>query len=576
MISQPVSDQQGRRPRPRRRPVLSVLTASALFAVAPAALPASATETEHHLPTSVTSTAVPRLQDIPATERLVPMPTSVRDLPGRDFRLRQGTRIVVAGDAEAVEIATDLAEKLRASTGLPLRLVRGERARYGAIVLRVRPASELPGVTGPEAYQLSVRTSHVLLEASTAQGLFRGLQTLRQLLPPQVESMTRQEGPWTVPAVQIVDSPRFAYRGAMLDVARHFLTVDEVKRYIDDIALYKMNTLHLHLSDDQGWRIEIEGWPQLTRYGGTTEVAGGPGGWYTQSDYAEIVQYAAQRFITVVPEIDTPGHTNAALAAYPELTCEGQAPPLYTGIEVGFSSLCIDKEVTYKFLDDVIGQLARLTPGPYLHIGGDEAHSTEEADYVRFIERVEKIVQKHGKQMMGWAEISAADLSETSVAQYWNPASGSDPGTQSATAAVAQGVRLVMSPANKAYLDMKYTALTPLGLQWAGLVEVSDSYNWDPATYISGVRESDVLGVEAPVWTETLKDLDDVEYMAFPRLPGIAEKGWSAAEGRSWEEYRVRLAAQSARWEVLDINYYCSPQVDWAYCRTRPVAPKAQ
>jgi hexosaminidase len=411
-----------------------------------------------------------------------------------------------------------------------------------------------------------------MIEAVTAQGLFHGTQTLRQLLPPQVESPVRQPGPWTIRAVRIVDHPRFGYRGAMLDVVRHFLTVAEVKRYIDHLALYKLNRLHLHLSDDQGWRIAIKGWPRLTSYGGASEVGNGPGGYYTQAQYSSIVRYAAKRFITVVPEVDTPSHTNAALASYARLNCDGVAPPLYTGIEVGFSSLCIDKSITYRFLDDVIGQLARLTTGRYLDIGGDEAHSTSRADYVRFVEKVEPIVRRHGKLMMGWAETSAAHLSGTGLAEYWNPARGTEPGTETATNAAAQGVKLVMAPASKTYLDMKYDELTPMGQDWAGLVEVSDSYDWGPVTYVSGIKESDVAGVEAPVWTETLKDLRDVEYMAFPRLPGVAEKGWSTAD-HSWAEYRTRLATQSARWEVLGVNYYCSPQVNWSYCRTSPVAP---
>ena len=210
--------------------------------------------------------------------------------------------------------------------------------------------------------------------------------------------------------MRIDDRPRFRWRGAHLDVSRHFFSVAEVKRYIDLISQYKVNVLHLHLSDDQGWRIAIDSWPRLTSVGGSTEVGGGPGGYYTKRDYRELVRYAAARYITVVPEIDTPGHTNAALASYAELNCDGIAPPLYTGIDVGFSSLCVDKEITYEFLDDVIRELAALTPGPYLHMGGDEAHSTEDADYVRFIERVQPIVAAHGKRLMGWEEIAQAPL----------------------------------------------------------------------------------------------------------------------------------------------------------------------
>ena len=184
----------------------------------------------------------------------------------------------------------------------------------------------------------------VVLTGRTAAGLFHGVQTLRQLLPPRVEASTVQPGPWTIAGVHITDHPRFAWRGAMLDVARHFFDLGEVKRYIDLLAMYKVNVLHLHLADDQGWRIEIDSWPRLTTYGGSTEVGGGPGGYYTKAQYAELVKYAQDRHIMVVPEIDMPGHTNAALASYAELNCDGVAPPLYTGTSVGFSSLCIDKE----------------------------------------------------------------------------------------------------------------------------------------------------------------------------------------------------------------------------------------
>ncbi|WP_228984746.1 family 20 glycosylhydrolase, partial [Streptomyces sp. DH12] len=183
----------------------------------------------------------------------------------------------------------------------------------------------------------------------------------------------------------------------MLDVSRHFFSVDEVKRYIDRIALYKINKLHLHLSDDQGWRIAVDSWPRLAAYGGSTEVGGGPGGHYTKDDYREIVRYAASRYLEVVPEIDMPGHTNAALASYAELNCDGVAPPLYTGTEVGFSSLCVGKEITYDFVEDVVREIAALTPGRYLHIGGDEAHSTPHEEYVAFMERVQPVVARYGK-----------------------------------------------------------------------------------------------------------------------------------------------------------------------------------
>jgi hexosaminidase len=489
--------------------------------------------------------------------RVIPAPASLKMHPGAGLALTPETRIVT--EPRAREVAGYLAGILRPSTGYPLS-VSGERpSGRDAIVLDLSPAAS----PSEEGYRLDVSWRGAQLRARTAEGLFRGVQTLRQLLPARVESRTVQPGPWTLPALRVVDRPRFPWRGAHLDVARHFFTVAEVKRYIELIAMYKVNQLHLHLSDDQGWRIVIDSWPRLATYGGSTEVGGGPGGYYTKADYSEIVRYAAAHHITVVPEIDTPGHTNAALASYAELNCDGNAPPLYTGIEVGFSSLCTSKEVTYRFLDDVIRELAALTPGPYLHLGGDEAHSTEPADYVSFIGRVQQLVHAHDKKLMGWEEIVRAPVVRSSLAQHWSTATGSAPGTELAREAARQGIKLVMSPANHAYLDMKYDPSTPLGLSWAGYVEARDAYEWDPAMIVDGVGEEDVRGVESALWSETLEDIRDIEFMAFPRLPGIAEIGWSPVEGRGWDEYRHRLAAHGPRWEALAVNFYRSPQVPW-------------
>jgi hexosaminidase len=349
----------------------------------------------------------------------------------------------------------------------------------------------------------------------------------------------------------------------MLDVSRHFFTVDEVKRYVDRLALYKFNKLHLHLSDDQGWRIAIDSWPRLATHGGSTEVGGGPGGYYTKEQYREIVRYAASRHLEVVPEIDMPGHTNAALASYAELNCDGVAPPLYTGTDVGFSSLCVGKEVTYDFVDDVIRELAALTPGRYLHIGGDEAHSTSHADYVKFMDRVQPVVAKYGKTVVGWHQLTGATPAKGALAQYWGLDGTSAEEKAQVAKAAQSGTGIVLSPADRVYLDMKYDRTTPLGLSWAGYVEVKRSYDWDPGAYLPGVPEDAVRGVEAPLWTETIETSAHIDYMAFPRLPGVAELGWSPAATHDWEDYRTRLAAQGPRWDALGIGYYRSPQVSW-------------
>jgi hexosaminidase len=409
----------------------------------------------------------------------------------------------------------------------------------------------------------------VKVVANQPAGLFYAVQTIRQLLPPAIDSSSVQPGPWIMGTGTITDSPRFAWRGAMLDVARHFFSVRDVTRYIDLLAYYKINRLHLHLSDDQGWRIQINSWPNLAIYGGSLEVGGTPGGYYSQDDYAYIVDYARRRYITVIPEIEMPGHVTAALASYPELNCNGIAPEPYTGSEGTRNSVCVNKDITYTFLENVIGELAALTPGPYIHIGGDEALGTDNPDYINFVERVQNIVAANGKQVVGWDEITQSQLLPSTIAQRWNLEISSDSAAeqqavqQALQRAVAKGTKVIMSPADKAYLDMKYQASTTLGQDWAGYITLETGYSWDPAALIDGVTEKNILGVEAPLWSETLKNMDDLEYMAFPRLPGYAEIGWSPQAGRDWSEYKARLAAQGPRLQALGVHFYESPEISW-------------
>ena len=485
---------------------------------------------------------------------VVPAPATVAQASSV-FTLGSGARIAASG--QAAQVGDYLAGVLRPATGFALPVDKAFIAHaFDPIQLLVAPDPSL----GDEGYQLTVNTNSVVLTANKPAGLFAGVQTLRQLLPASIDAGTKQAGPWTIQGGRITDHPRFGFRGAMLDVSRHFFGVDTVKSYIDEIARYKVNTLHLHLSDDQGWRIQINSWPRLATYGGSTQVGGGAGGYYTQAQYKDIVAYAASRFITVIPEIDMPGHTNAALASYAELNCNGVAPPLYTGTDVGFSTLCVNKDITYKFLDDVIGELAALTPGPYIHIGGDESHSTSDADYQAFIPKVQAIVAKHGKIAIGWHDISKADLLPSTIGQYWD----TTPTNAAVQAAAKKGTHFVLSPANLAYLDMKYTEQTPLGQDWAGLIEAKDAYSWDPGKYLTGVSAANVNGVEGPLWTETITKLADIQYMAFPRLAELAELGWSQAATHNWTTFKTRLAAQGPRWKVQGVNFYASPQVPWA------------
>jgi hexosaminidase len=449
----------------------------------------------------------------------------------------------VEGGSDVARIGEMLAALLRPATGYPL-VVSSSPNPAATRVIRLVLASNRPS-RNAESYELTVSSDSVRVVAGTAAGLFYGIQTLRQLLPFEAESqLTVSRRVWTIPAASIADEPRFAWRGAMLDVARHFFTVAQVERFIDELALYKVNTLHLHLTDDQGWRIAVDAWPRLATYGGSTQVGGGSGGFYTQDDYREIVRYATSRFLTVVPEIDGPGHSNAALASYAELNCDGAAPALYTGTSVGFSSLCVPLDTTYRFLDDVIGAVAALTPGPYLHIGGDEAQSTSAQDYVSYVDKVQGLVAAHGKTVIGWHQIDSAHPAPGTIAQYWGTA-----GDETAVVAAAQaGTKVIMSPANRAYLDMKYTSATALGKTWAGYIEVKDAYDWDPDTFVKGMPAGAVYGVEAPLWTETLKTSADLDYMAFPRLPGIAELGWSPAATHDWDAYRVRRRRAGRGW----------------------------
>ncbi len=506
------------------------------------------TPTEVHRPTTI--------RDV------VPAPESVVPADGVTFAITVQTEIRTSpGSAEAAQIGEHLAHLLRPGTRYPLPVVPdpGE-PRSGGIALVLLDGTDEQGL-GDEGYELEVTASNVAVRANAPAGLFRGVQTLRQILPASIEATApADDGPWIIPGGRIVDRPRFAYRGVMLDVARHFFDVGEVKRVIELAALYKVNYLHLHLTDDQGWRIAIDSWPRLATYGGGTEVGSeSAGGHYTKDDYREIVSYAARHYITVVPEVDLPGHTNAALASYPELNCDGQAPSPYTGVAVGFSSLCVDKEVTYRFLDEVFGELAALTPGPYLHIGGDEALTLDRDGYSTIVTRAQEIVSGHGKTVVGWHEIAASKLLPGTVAQYW----GTTSTAPLVVDAAAQGNRIIMSPANRAYLDMKYDSSTRLGLTWAGTIDVSEAYDWDPATYLDGLDPSAVLGVESPLWTETVLSLDDIEHMMMPRLPAIAEIGWSPVATHDWDGFRNRLGAQAPRWRVLGVDFYRSPEIPW-------------
>lgn len=514
--------------------------------------------------------------------RVVPLPTSVTPVASAPFVFSANTVIIADGPGELLQIGEDFARLLRKSVALRLPVSRATtvvRTGSNVVLLRVdtsalansaanSAANAATAAARDEGYTLDIAPDTLRVVARTPAGVFYGLATLRQLLPWGIEaeqSALRLAPTVSVPAGRIVDAPRFAWRGSMLDVARHFFTVDEVKQHLELMALYKLNRLHLHLADDQGWRIAIASWPRLTQVGGSAEVGGGEGGFYTKADYAEIVRYATARHIMIVPEIDMPGHTNAAIAAYPRLGCSRPTPSIYgdgtqpagtyTGIRVGWSALCPDRAITWRFVDDVIREIAAMTPGPYLHIGGDEVEVLSHEQYARFVERAQRIVRQYGKTMVGWEEVGKAKLLPGSVAQLWR--------SDTALLAVKQGNQLIMSPGSRTYLDMKYTPATELGLRWAGYIELRTAYDWDPATYAPGLSEASILGVEAPLWSETVRNLTAAQYLLVPRLPALAEVAWSAQAQRDWEGFRTRIAGHAPRWRLLGINFYASPQVEW-------------
>jgi len=485
---------------------------------------------------------------------LIPMVKSYEAAGGR-FLLTQTASVCVMGGTEQETEAllgagAYLAQKLRASTGYALQVKEAGSPAAGDLFLTTRGGG---AEQGGEGYSIEVTKRNIAVTAYTPEGVFRGIQTVRQLFPARIEAGSVQTGAeWAAPCASIADAPTYAWRGMMLDVARHFIGVEDVERVIDLMAGFKMNRFHLHLTDDQGWRIDIKSHPELTETGAKTAVGGGAGGFFTQEQYREIVAYAAERYITVVPEIDMPGHVNAALASVAELNPNGKRAKPNTGIAVGFSGLMCRSEVTYAFVDDVIKEVAALTPGEYLHIGGDEANGTSGADYSYFMTRVNAIAASYGKKTVGWSPFdSAQGVGAGSILQFW----GAD-----ASQAYAKGMKCVVSPPDRAYLDMKYNAGTRIGLKWAGYVSTGASYDWDPADY---VPQDMVLGVECPLWTETVRTLEDIEYLAFPRLMSHAEIGWTDKGQRSWDEYKERLAAFAPRLDAQGVGYYRDPAVPW-------------
>jgi len=482
-------------------------------------------------------------------ENLIPKPLNIVST-NSGFALDKFTTIQTPiGSKEFTDVGFFLADKINAKTNLNLKVNKESAKTF--ICINQSKNIELKT---PESYELIITQDSIILNSKTAAGAFRGIQTIRQIIPQMSNDTIAKNKIWVIPTGKIIDAPQFKYRSSMLDVARHFFSIEDVKKYIDVLSYYKYNTLHLHLSDDQGWRIEIKSWPKLTEIGAKSEVGGESGGFYTQDEFTEIVNYAAARHMTIVPEIDMPGHTNAASFSYPFLNGNGKKLKYYEGIKVGFSTFDTRKDSVYKFVDDVIREISSLTPGPYFHIGGDESHVTKKDEYIYFINRVEKIVQKYGKQMIGWDEVANANLDTTSISQYWSR------NKKNLDKAVSKNMNVILSPANKAYLDLKYDTLSKFGLTWAGYIPVDTAYIWNPESYLA---KENILGIEAPLWTETVSNIEELEYLAFPRAIGYSELGWTIKENRNWENYKVRLANQKPYLDRMNIKYYPSKLINW-------------
>jgi hexosaminidase len=536
-------------------------------------------------------------QAAPPTPQIVPKPVSMTVGDGH-FAITPGTRIVAAS-GRAAPVAQDLAGYLRPATGYRLPVVAGT-SEPGAITLVLSGQATVPGDPDGEGYRLTVTPAGVTLAATTAHGLYNGIQTIRQLLPVWINRPSAMPGPWTMPAVQIADHPRYTYRGVMLDIARHYESPAAAEQLIAQTAAYKINVFHLHLSDDQGFRIAINGFPDLTAIGGQGSVGTGgrtmdPGGYWTQAEYKAVVADAQAHFMTLIPEVDSPGHNNAIIMSeyndtanpllngHPQdINCSTHNPPQwdYTG-DVGYSALCPGSQNTWTIMSAIIHQLDAMTPGAYHDLGGDEVPATvlSQSQYAEFINQEAGIIQAEGKTVMGWADIAGpgTDIKSPAVAEYWNPASGSQPGTITGTEAVTKGMQVVMAPANHTYLDQKYAAgsagnVPPtLGLSWAcnSGCDVDQFYNWDPGSYVTGVTDRNVTGVEGAIWGETVVNLSNVDYMVFPRLPALAEVAWSPRTDRSstsspaYQDFVGRLAAQGGRFLAGGQNFYPSAEVPW-------------
>jgi len=488
----------------------------------------------------------------PSGGTIVPAPVSQTSVDGGAFTLTSSSRIV-ASDEAAKNVAALLAQSLRPATGYALPIAGGP-ARAEDIELAIGSAPDAPddhrALAHDEGYSLTASAKGVRILAASGHGLFNGTQTLLQLLPSWVVSSTARPGPWTIAATNIYDYPRFTERSVLLDPARNFLTVAEVEKAIDSLAMLKANTLHLHLTDNQGWRLAISSRPKLAKVGGAMSIAGGRSGFYTQDDFKQIVAYANARYIDVIPEIEMPSHAGAALASYPKkLGCGGSA-----GV------LCPTSESTFTFIDDVIGEVAALSPSKYIHIGGDESPTLTSTQYDDFIKRVEGIVQAHGKTLEGWNPAPAAGLDSSSVEEFWDDESSSKWTDGVSMAAqpewFAKGNPVILAPNTNTYVNYAYYKLN-----------TRTTADWVPGASMAwlGLHEQNILGLEAPSWGEqNTLGLQDVEFKTFPRAVSVLDLAWApATKTENPDTVLDRIKHLGSRWQFAGVNAYADPVVPW-------------
>ncbi len=511
---------------------------------------------------------------------IIPAPVTLEPGDG-EFTFSPKTKITVNTLNDDTRLAADfLASMVNRVTGSSLEVTEGSSKGGGRVAMFI---DENAG-TGKEGYILSVKPRKIIITAETPAGLFYAVQSIRQLLPPEIESKSEVPGVrLAVPACEITDNPRFVYRGMHLDVARHMFPMEYIKRYIDMIALHKMNHFHWHLTEDQGWRIEIKKYPLLTEIGAYRketlighggrrpfEFDGKPyGGYYTQEEVKEIVEYARQRFITVIPEIELPGHSVAALAAYPELSCTGGPFEVVTRWGVFEDVYCAGKEKTFEFLQDVFDEVIELFPSTYIHIGGDEVPKTrwkacpdcqqrikdeglanEEELQSYFIKRIEDYLLTKDRRIIGWDEILEGGLAPQATVMSWR-------GTRGGIAAAKMGHDVIMTPSSHLYLDHYQTEPEGEPLAIGGYSPLEWVYSYEPLpSELTPEEHHYILGLQGNLWAEYLKTPDHMEYMAYPRMFAIAETGWSPVERKDFESFLARFMYQTPRYDLAGINYF--------------------